>query len=490
MSIFCDENQLEDRKEKLFIQTLNEAYFGQTPGITRCYDAFCEFRRKYKSTKLFRGVSNIDMDHDKDLHRFCNEMERQFGFSSFTFIVQNSLESNMYTIPIMFDSESNKNLVSAGIGFALGGIIGGIICGSLASRKRATPKDFINIDKEGYHFKKEANMSCIIVAYAQMLFDANLTDEEAFAIVLHEVGHNFQRFLSNSMLRLGLVNNMIYLFQWMINIVIGLIKLNPGAVINSIENLLLSSQKSHNFLSKAFNSLTADEYRANLYTYFNFVSGILSVPTAIVKAVISVPLAPILGLVSGLSAIYSNLGLPTIGVSRYAGEQMADNFPSYYGFGRAVISGQREKMPSPFGPAVELVSDLPVIGHMYNFCMIPAEIMMNIGDEHPSSPVRCASVLNSMKTDLKDPRLSPKLRKQLEQQIKETEKDMNNYYSEAKKVKNPKLLRSMMDYSVYKRGGDVKYKASRSLFINPDEEVRNVTDELMGESVLINCKII
>lgn len=67
---------------------------------------------------------------------------------------------------------------------------------------------------------------------------------------------------------------------------------------------------------------------------------------------------------------------------------------------------------------------------------------------------------------------------------------MDKYYAEAKKVKNPKLLKSMMDYSVYKRGGDTKYKASRSLFINPDEEVKNVTDELMGESALINCKII
>lgn len=490
MSIFCDENQLEDRKEKLFIQTLNEAYFGQTPGITRCYNAFCEFRRKYKSTKLLRGVSNIDMDHDKDLHRFCNEMERQFGFSSFTFIVQNSLESNMCTIPIMFDSETNKNLAGVGIGFALGGIIGGIIGSTLMSSKRATPKDFINIDKEGYHFKKEANMSCIIIAYAQMLFDANLTDEEAFAIVLHEVGHNFQRFLSNSMIRLGLVNNMLYMFQWIMNIIISLTRMNPGLLINTVESILLSSQASNNFLSKAFNSLTADEHRANLYTYFNFINGILSVPTSIVKAIISVPLAPILGIVSGLSSLYSSLGLPTIGVSRYAGEQMADNFPSYYGFGRAVVSGQREKMPSPFGPAVEFISELPVIGHMYNFCLIPGEIMINIGDEHPSSPVRCASVLNSMKTDLKDPRLSPKLRKQLEQQIKETKKDMDKYYAEAKKVKNPKLLKSMMDYSVYKRGGDTKYKASRLLFINPDEEVKNVTDELMGESALINCKII
>lgn len=489
MSIFCDENHLEDRKEKLFIQTLNEAYFGQTPGITRCYDAFCEFRRKYKSTKLFRGVSNIDMDHDKDLHRFCNEMERQFGFSSFTFIVQNSLQQNMCTIPIMFDSESNKSLIGMGVGFAVGGIFGAIIGGALSSRNKPKTKDFITIDKEGYHFKKEASMSCIIIAYSQMLFDATITDEEAFAIVLHEVGHNFQRFLSNTMVNLSMCNRMLQVLSWICNIFVGLAKLDLSRVVSSVEGILLSSRASHNFLSKAFNSLTADENRLNLYSYFNFVQGLLNVPTSIAQAIILIPLAPIAGIMAGLSSIYTSLGLPTISFYDYAGEQMADNFPTYYGFGKASVSSQREKMPNPFGPAVGLVSDIPVIGHMYNLLLMPGEILMNIGDEHPDSPTRCASMINSMKTDLKDPRLSPKLRKQLEQQIKETEKDMNKYYSEAKKIDNPHLFKNLVDYSVYRRGGDVKYKISRSIF-KSDKEVNDMNNEIMGESSVLNCKLI
>jgi hypothetical protein len=82
LGIYANRQVIEEKANQAFIQALNETYFGRTPGITRCYNAFCDFRDKYASASFLRGIKNIDCDHDKDLRRFVFEMERQFGFDS------------------------------------------------------------------------------------------------------------------------------------------------------------------------------------------------------------------------------------------------------------------------------------------------------------------------------------------------------------------------------------------------------------------------
>ena len=40
MALFLSEQQLEDRQEKIFLQAVNEAYFGRTPGINSLFNAY------------------------------------------------------------------------------------------------------------------------------------------------------------------------------------------------------------------------------------------------------------------------------------------------------------------------------------------------------------------------------------------------------------------------------------------------------------------
>ena len=78
---------------------INEVYFGQTPGITRVFEAFCKFRDKYvNSRKSFTG--NIDSLHDPDLGVFISEMEREFGIYSYSFIVEYDDTVNMDSVVI------------------------------------------------------------------------------------------------------------------------------------------------------------------------------------------------------------------------------------------------------------------------------------------------------------------------------------------------------------------------------------------------------
>ena len=47
MGIYSGEDAIACLEAKQFRQVVNEAYFGRTPGINRCFNAFCDFRHKY-----------------------------------------------------------------------------------------------------------------------------------------------------------------------------------------------------------------------------------------------------------------------------------------------------------------------------------------------------------------------------------------------------------------------------------------------------------
>ena len=72
--------------QNLEIEALNEVYFGQTPGITKVFDAFCKFRDKYVTNRKF-FMFDIDADHDPDLADFIKEVEREFNIYSFSFLI-------------------------------------------------------------------------------------------------------------------------------------------------------------------------------------------------------------------------------------------------------------------------------------------------------------------------------------------------------------------------------------------------------------------
>lgn len=438
MGIYSSKDAITCLEAKQFKQVINEAYFGRTPGINRCFNAFCDFRQKYVSSSISRGAVYIDADHDKDLRLFISEMERQFGFESFSFIVRNSLSENMCTIPIIFHEQGIP--------------------------VKANIKKFITIDKEGYHFVPDARMSCIIIAYAQMLFNKEYSDEEAFAIVLHEVGHNFQKFINGSMTNLSLVRSNLFLYS----IIWEILKIEDlNDLIDVTVSSLLVSSRTHRTVSKLFNKLTSDTTRNNLYSYFNFISAILKAPKEISRAITIIPLAPIYGLIAGFKNLVKTLN--PIGLIfhsyDYQGERIADAFPSYYGFGQARISTELDDgVADMFGGGAKLVGDIPLIGHLYNFMLLPAYILITVGDEHPMSATRAKSTLDSMKADLNDPALSPKLRKALQKEIEETEKEVDSHFNNLK-LSDPHIAKTIFDKCIFVTlNGGFKYKLYQSIF--------------------------
>ena len=453
MSIFASEQALDLYQNKQMLRVVNEAYFGRTPGITRCFNAFCDFRDQYVGHGFINSIRHIDIDHDKNLKLFCKEMEREFGLDSFSFIVENDPTVNMATYPIYF--KSNRR-----------------------------PKDNVEVTKYGYKFKKDIEMSIIIISYTGLLLDEKYSNEQVFATVLHEVGHNFQEYLNGNVHPLTSALAIVQI----INDLILLLSGNPD-VLERVKTYLFMSDSTHKLLSRWFNSITSDTDRNNIYSYFNFIRGIVKAPSNLLAGVIMVPLYPALKVLSGFSSIlnkFSCIGI--ISSARgYLGEVMADNFASYYGFGEALATGL-DKMDS--GGLFHIIKTIPIIGHIYNFMLLPGDLLLSLGDVHPAHSARAYDVLQSMKTDLKDPSLSPELRKKLAKEIDHYETTMNKIYSEKSRVSNAGFIQGIFDKAIF-TGGSIRYSWNSSLWGDPAKEAQRATDRLKESTdIIMDTKII
>ena len=452
MALFLSEQALEDREQKIFVQAINEVYFGRTPGITRCFNAFCDFRSKYVGRGPINSIRHIDIDHDKDLKLFCKEMEREFGLDSFSFVIKNDPGLNMYTYPIYFKS----------------------------NRK---PKDNVEVTKTGYRFKKDIDMSIIIGCTTGFILNEKYSDEQVFAAVLHEVGHNFQEYLNGNVHSLHSAIGILQVISDILNSLNGNIQ-----VIQNLKTYLFTSDQSHRALSKWFNSITSDTDRNNIYSYFNFVRGILQLPSNLLADVIMIPLMPALKILSGFVSILNKCSLVGIIVSAhgYLGEVIADNFASYYGFGEALATAL-DQMESGFLSAK--IQHIPLIGHIYNFMMLPGDLLISLGDEHPSNAARAYDVLQSMKYDLQDPSLSPELKKKLTAEIEQYEKTMNKIYDDKSRIGNAQVVQGIFDKAIFS-GGSMRYSWNSSLWGDPAREARKATNNLRESTSIINTKII
>lgn len=430
-------------------QVLNEVYFGYTPGIARVFEAFQDFRRKYVTDRKF-FMYNIDADRDPLLKKFVQEVEREFGIYSFSFVIENTDEPNMMTMPVMFRSTD--------------------------------PKKTVIVTKSGYKFKPEAKMSVICIAKTGLLFNSSFTDREMFSVFLHEMGHNFSRYIN------GYVGTPYMVLDCMRALfsVFDVINLANGrlSVPWNLISILTQNQVSSRMISKIYNKTTLEEQNA-VYSYFNYIRGVILTFKDAISTVPYLLLIPIASLIAGFQRLIMSLlsiDLPFHG-TQYIDERTADNFPAYYGFGADAVTaeqkmGENHKL---YTGALWVAFNTPILGHIFNLSMIPAELVLRMSDVHPGRPERILGVISALEEDSNDPRLSPKLRKELKQQLKEIRKQTDEYFAEESKIKNPGFAKNAIDsFIFYCLKGDLKYKFFDKTF-HVNREINTKTYQLMDD---------
>lgn len=419
MGIYADKLLIEQKQQDNFMQVLNEVYFGRTASINALFNAYCDWREPFiSSTKYYTGeYKNV---YNKDMQTFRDMVCKQFGFKTFSYNVLPIAVPNSFTMS-SFLPLSNR-----------------------------TP-DKIIIDKNGYRFKDNTIVSSIVAVYPELIFNPEYSNEENFAIFLHEIGHNFQSAVNNTMFGLKGAEAIILAFMGSI----------PGLLYNdytyTVVNAIQNKLSDIKVLSTIYSCVSTIVYAlTRCKTFIQGWSNVLLIPIGSVLSFVY-RLESFLRSIADLSAIEG-----------YYGERFADGFAASYGFGEALSSALR-KMDTyiTVEPTVDdLINKAPIIGHIMNAACLPGMMLCGIIDVHPNTASRCYSIIKDLKTDLNDPSLSPELKKQLKKEIDSYENTMHKFFDVTIKADNPRALPTIIQKWMYEKGGDLKFKISELPFNN------------------------
>ena len=433
--------------KNLEIEALNEVYFGQTPGITKVFDAFCKFRDKYVTNRKF-FMFDIDADHDPDLADFIKEVEREFNIYSFSFLIENTDMPNMMTLMPYGNPSSTKQ---------------------------------VEYKKSGYRFKDGTDACIIVIAPTGLLFNADITDREAFAIFLHEIGHNFQNVINESMCGLNMINKCLLVY----NLVI-LLLIDQLSFIKNMALLGIANNKVLGQLSKILNKVTISD-KKTIYSYYNFVAGIVKSVKFGTNQLATLVLGPILRIMNAVQKLIRNLSNPLNAIQSYRGEQMADRFPVMYGFGPDSYTADAKLDGLQYSTNVgSVVQKVPIVSHFFNLVALPADILNSLVDCHPGTASRMISYVDQFENDLKDPRIDPKAKKLIKKDLDQIRKSEKEIFDKNKKINNPRVVQWWYNNFIYHCcGGDIKYSISKKLF-DDDKEINDLYYQNVNNESYIN----
>jgi len=419
MGLYADKALIEQKQHENFLQVLNEVYFGRGPQINALFNAYCDWREPFISkTKYYTGgFKNV---YNKDMQVFREMVCKQFGFKTFSYNVLPIAEPNSFTL------------------------------GSCLPFVARNPNNIIIDKKNGYRFKDNNIVSSIVAVYPELAFSPEYSNEENFAIFLHEIGHNFQRAANNTIFSLDSAAALINYF---------IFNNFPGMIYNDY---------TYTVVNDIQNKLSDIKVLSTIYSCVSMIIYALSRCKTFIQGwsnVLLIPIGSILSFVYRLESFLRSI-INLSAIEGYYGERFADGFAASYGFGEALSSALRKMDTYITGePTVDdLINKAPIVGHIMNAACLPGMMLCGIIDVHPSTASRCYSIIKDLKTDLNDPTLSPELKKQLKKEIDSYENTMHKFFDVATKAENPRALPTIIQKWMYEKGGDLKFKISELPF--------------------------
>lgn len=152
---------------------LNEFYFGKQPNLISIESLLADLRKKYiKSNPIKDRASFKELINDPILRDIENKINQTFGFSETKFTIARVDYLNACTIPAPpLDDKGNINT-------------------------KVLSEPLIKIEKTGMKFDKtKYPMNLLAIVTAGLLLKQKISEGEVVAILLHEIGHNFARFI-------------------------------------------------------------------------------------------------------------------------------------------------------------------------------------------------------------------------------------------------------------------------------------------------------
>lgn len=375
---------------------LNEAYLGKTKELKHMEDLIDKIRKKYgdKGTvfygfdTMFKGIEN-----SKEWQDLRQAFEDIFGFYSVSLILDSDTEMpNAYTLPMSITPDANVRAPFA-----------------------------VSVKGRGIKYDKKQKFCTLIYITAPMLFSKKLTSAEILAILLHEVGHNFDTAVLPGFLGIPIFRVIYELSANPMEMLPYLLALTtPTRILdNSISNMI---QRSPGLLFikhlltgmvKIFPHIM-DIITRIMYPYLkmhgipNIVTVLMRSPTIIAQKI-----------------VFAN-------IFSYPAETFADSFATLLGYGpelQSALSKIDEMIDDGINTNKEY-SRIPIIGHWLGLNDYVFDHFASLTDGHPNFNARLKTSINLLEKDLNDPRIDKKTK----YQVKEDLKKLNKIYDEFNKL--------------------------------------------------------
>ena len=426
---------------------LTEVYIGKTKELLLAETQLDIFRKKYMSKYVF----NTRVNSDKDLLKFDRMMEDIFGFGCFTLHIHNQPSVNAFTMPIDFRCDYRN------------------------------PTDNIIADKNGFKFKKEYSYAAILGIYSGLIFNPAFTTPEVMALLLHEIGHNFNSALNKSN---GTFTNIIVTIETFISIMSG----SPLALINTIKN---SNQMRMALDTAGKNMREKNAIPIIVYDAFKQLQSVLNTTALTINDILRVGS---LGTLTIITALYNcvrsalmyiinpaNIITKIIGLNiKYKSELTADNFPTIYGYGPELASALN-KFEGAEGDSSSIImrsfNKIPVLSTIMHCNEIPVFFLAQMFDEHPHSTARIKDQLDLLNLELSKQDMDPKMVDRIKKDIKECNKSLNRLTDITTGIKDPYMGKKLYNYLLSKCTIKSKLLDDKQKFAKYDELYKDLTED-------------
>lgn len=419
---------VNDRIDSL--EQLLEVYFGDV-GLQRIERKLGQFRSKYFDNRIFNTL-NYGVNTDPDLLEINRLLEKEFGFGC-----------------------CSLNILMAPVGNA---------CTFVPTGRFDIPyydlKNHIKATRTGFKYDKDLDLAVIIYISSYVIFNPEYTDREVLAIILHEIGHNFQCSLNGAS---GLFSNIIVILM---------------AIHHPIVALLLTN-KSIDAYSKAINKAKDDK---NLLVALDFCANMmLSIPMTVGKTmrdllVISKPITELLvsipfRVIRRLMNIYGLIELPFT----YRDEKIADNFATMYGYGPDLVTGL-EKIQRDTGPIMGTIYKIPGIGLFYSSLELFSKEIMSFFDPHPVNYTRYRDQVKLLKKEIEKDDIDPKMKARVIKDINRIESEIAEFSKIRNSVADPLLFTKAYYKVMYDLSEKVPSLKDLLMDIDPDKRFAEYDD--------------
>lgn len=362
-------------EDNIYMQILDEAYYGKNADLLAIEKKIGEIRMKYRATPN-KVNSSKEVSELEEL--FC----KAFGFAECQFTVDMSGLHNACTIPVSITDMGKTD-------------------------------SMITTSASGIKFKKEANAYMFITVTKGLLFSSEYTDGEIVAVIMHEVGHNFQGALAPSMRTTRNINNiLLWIFNPISMLFYGPMKGKYTNLVNKLRSDNAGMVNAWYGFKNVVTTIAGIGYTA--YSIFSNICLMMN-PIGVIPALIKKIPSQVLG---------SIINFLPLG---YRDETVADSFSTAYGYGPELSSAFQKMKRADGGMVSDKIFRDSFVGAYFDLCMLPFKIMSNCFDPHPNTIARLNNQYEMLEKELLKADLKPKMKAQIRKDLKDIGETMDAF---------------------------------------------------------------